>query len=229
MYDKVHLSLNDAEVIYKEPVIAERRGRIILQTARVFQEFLGAADYKEGRVSTKGHSMEVNLDFPNFVPANEPLKNWFQVALFANNKSVLADPLNCSARYKGALPGRLLIQEPVDFILDENFEEGTSKVTVPEPFPAIFEFCEDPKHSSLLPDYMLFIYDSADYRAFWEGVHSLLGGYLDRGKAVVSDKYGNKILVSDDTKQPMLLIPISLLIGGLDYIYNVWDKILNGG
>jgi len=30
-------------------------------------------------------------------------------------------------------------------------------------------------------------------------------------------------------KQPMLLIPISLVIGGLDYIYNAWDRLLNGG
>ena len=60
-------------------------------------------------------------------------------------------------------------------------------------------------------------------------MHDLLGGYLDRGQAVVADKHGNKVLVSDDLKQPMLLIPISLVIGGLDYIYNAWDRLLNGG
>lgn len=221
MYDKVFLSSIQAEKIYKEPVSFEKEGRIILKTARIFQEFLGAADYKEGRVSTKGHSVEVNLDFPRFVPYDEPLRNWFQVALFREGDTVLADPLKCSARYKGALPGVLNIQQPIEFAF-----EGAPEVQVPDILPATFVFRDDPRHETV--DYMLFVYDSADYQAFWEGVHDLLGGYLDRGKAVVSDNRGNKILVSDDTKQPMLLIPISLVIGGLEYIYNKWDVILNG-
>lgn len=225
MYDKVFLTHKQAEEIYKEPVSFEKEGRIILKTARIFQEFLGAVDYKEGRVSTKGQSIEVNLDFPTFVPLNEPLQNWFQVALHTQNNSILADPLNCSARYKGALPGILQIQRPVEFILGDDFEEEIT--TPPEPYPATFVFCDEPRREMV--DYMLFVYDSADYRAFWEGVHSLLGGYLDRGQAVVADKHGNKVLVSDDLKQPMLLIPISLVIGGLDYIYNAWDRLLNGG
>ena len=227
MYDKVFLSLTQAEEIYKEEVIAGKEGRIILKTARLFQEFLGAADYKEGRVSTKGHTIEVNLDFPSFVPRNNPLQNWFQVALHTEKKNVLADPLNCSARYKGALPGILEIQRPVEFVSEDNLGESVHITNVPEPYPSTFVFCDDPRRAMV--DYMLFVYDSADYRAFWEGVHDLLGGYLDRGQAVVADKHGNKVLVSDDLKQPMLLIPISLVIGGLDYIYNAWDRLLNGG
>lgn len=226
MYDKVVLDPVEAEMIYKEPVSFDKDGRLTLKTARIFQEFLGAADYKEGRVSTKGHTIEVNLDFPRYVPAKKPLQNWFQVVLFGEKDSILVDPLNCSARYKGALPGILEIQQPVEFILEENFEEDKHVSSIPEPYPATFIFCDDPRRAMV--DYMLFIYDSADYRAFWEGVHSLLGGYLDRGQAVVSDKRGNKILVSDDVKQPMLLIPISLVVGGLNYIYSAWDRLLGG-
>lgn len=219
MYDKVHLDPVQAEMIYKEPVLFEKDGRLILKTARIFQEFLGAADFKEGRVSTKGSTVEVNLDFPSYVPSNEPLQNWFQVALFTDKDSVLADPLNCKARYKGALPGTLRIQRPVEYAF-----EDAPKTEIPETLPATFIFEDEPRRVPV--DYMLFVYDSADYQAFWEGVHDLLGGYLDRGKAVVSDNRGNKILVSDDVGQPMLLIPISLLIGGLEYIYSTWDKIL---
>ena len=226
MYDKVYLDPVEAEMIYKEKVSFDKEGRITLKTARIFQEFLGAADFQEGRVSQKGHSIEVNLDFPRYVPANRPLQNWFQVALHTEKDLALVDPLNCSARYKGALPGTLFIQRPVEFVFEENFDEDTSKLEFPEPYPSTFVFRDDPRKD--LVDYMLFIYDSADYQAFWEGVHNLLGGYLDRGQAVVSDNRGNKLLVSDDTKQPMLLIPISLVVGGLNYIYNSWDRLLNG-
>lgn len=226
MYDKVHLDPVEAEMIYKEPVSFDQEGRIILKTARIFQEFLGAADFKEGRVSQKGHSIEVNLDFPSYVPAKKPLQNWFQVALHTEKDLVLADPLNCSARYKGALPGTLYIQRPIEFVLGDEPREHTSTLEFSEPYPSTFVFRDDPRKD--LVDYMLFIYDSADYRAFWEGVHNLLGGYLDRGQAVVSDNRGNKLLVSDDAKQPMLLIPISLVVGGLNYIYNSWDRLLSG-
>lgn len=224
MYDKVFLDPVEAEMIYKEPVLFEKEGRITLKTARIFQEFLGAADFKEGRVSTKGHSIEVNLDFPCYVPSNKPLQNWFQVALFNEKDSILADPLRCSARYKGALPGILEIQQPVEFIIEGKIIENVQTPAIPEPYPATFIFCDDPRRAMV--DYMLFVYDSADYQAFWEGVHDLLGGYLDRGQAVVSDSRGNKLLVSDDVKQPMLLIPISLVVGGLNYIYNAWDRLL---
>lgn len=226
MYNKLFLDPVQSEMIYKEPIVIEKPGRIILKTARRFQEILGAVDYQEGRAISKGHTVEVNLDFPSYVPMSNPPQNWFQVALFTERNSILADPLNCSARYKGALPGRLLIQEPIEFAFEDVSIKEDPKVKTQEPYPATFVFEDDPHH--VVVDYMLFIYDSADYQLFLEGVHNLLGGYLNRGKAVVADNRGNKVLVSDEDKQPMLLIPISLLIGGLEYIYNAWDRILNG-
>lgn len=203
MYDKVVLNPTEAEIIYKEPVSIDETGRVILKTARMFQEFLGAANFTEGRTISKGEILEVDLDFPRYVPVRKPLQNWFQVALLNGNETLVADPLGCSARYKGFLPG-----------VFGTLHDGSVR----------FSLEDEPKDSYI--NYVLFVYDSADYQAFLEGVTSLLGGYLDRGKAVVADSYGNKILVSDESKQPMLLIPVTLLIGGKDYISTTWEKVI---
>lgn len=197
------LSEGDAMTLYREPLHKNEEGRIILRTSRIFQEYLGSLNSEEGTVVSKGKQVKINLNFPGWVPDRTPVLNWFQLALKTENP-MLADPLGCEARYKGMLPGYLHIREvldiPSEFILEEN-----------------------PRYSPV--NYALFIYDSADYEVFLTGVSKLLGGYLDRGRTVVSDALGNKILVSDDSAQPMLLVPTSLLIGGKEHVVMTWESL----
>lgn len=202
-YDKaILLSEPDAVELYREPLFKNVEGRIILQTSRLFQEYLGSVNSEEGTVVSKGKQLKINLNFPGWVPDQEPVLNWFQIALKAENP-MLADPLGCKARYKGVLPGYLDIRE------DEELSE--------------FILEENPRCAPV--NYALFIYDRADYKAFLEGVSKLLGGYLDRGRTVVSDALGNRIMVSDDSAQPMLLVPTSLLVGGKEYVVMTWESL----
>lgn len=222
MYSKVVLTLEQSEKLYKEPVVEGVNGRIILKTSRDFQEYLEVKDFGDGRAISKGEVLRVDLDFPNYVPLRDPLQNWFQVAL-SDKSDILVDPLDCSARYKGALPGILCLQDPPPITFEED-KRGGRKYYVPKTPTVTFVLEDDPAEQ--MADYMLFIYDSADYNAFIDGVANLLGGSLNKGRTVVSDPYGNKVMVSDNSAQPMLLIPISLLIGGRDYIYDTWEHIL---
>lgn len=205
MYTKVNLTLEENEEIYKEEVVAGLEGRIILKTARKFQEYLDVMNSSDGCAIRKGETTKVDLDFPSSVPYRQPLQNWFQVALASDENCIMVDPLDCKARYKGALPG--VYCEPDD----KNH--------------ATFVFTDEPIYG--IANYLLFIYDSADYQAFLQGVTNLLGGGLMRNNAIISDEYGNKIMVSDNSAQPMLLIPISLIIGGHEYVYNAWQLIVN--
>ncbi len=201
MYDKVVLDPVELAMLYQEPVFVD--DRVVLGESRKFQEYLGAIEYEEGRAVSKGSTLEVKLNFPRYIPNRMPRQNWFQVALSAKENPLLADPLGCKARYKGFLPG----------ILEK-----------PKYGPAQFLLEDNPRCAAI--NYTLFIYDSADYRIFLEGVTNLLGGYLNRGKAAVSDLSGNKIMVSDESKQPMLLIPASLLVGGKEHVYKTWESLL---
>ena len=201
-YDKVVLDPVELNMLYQEPVFVNDE-RIILEKSRYFQEYLGAIDFDEGRTISKGGTVEIKLNFPRHIPNRQPRQNWFQVALSANENPLLADPLGCKARYKGFLP----------CVLD-----------VPKFRLAQFMMEDEPRYAAA--NYALFIYDSADYQTFLEGVTNLLGGYLNRRKAVVSDQFGNKILVSDKSDQPMLLIPVSLLVGGKDYVCKTWEGLL---
>ena len=203
-YGKVVLDPVELNMLYQEPVFVDDQ-RVVLKDSRSFQEYLGAIEFDEGRAVSKGSKIEIKLNFPRYVPDRTPRQNWFQIALSAEENPLLADPLGCKARYKGFLPGTL---------------------DKPKLRPAQFMIEDQPRYTSI--NYALFIYDSADYQVFLEGVANLLGGYLNRGKAVVSDQFGNKVMVSDESNQPMLLIPVSLLVGGKDYVCKTWDKILTG-
>lgn len=203
-YGKVILDPVELSMLYQEPVFVNDT-RVVLGTSRIFQEYLGAVEFTEGRTLSKGSTIEIKLNFPRYVLDRTPRRNWFQIALSAEEDPLLADPLGCKARYKGFFPG----------ILDK------SKFR-----PAQFILEDEPRYASI--GYALFIYDSTDYQVFLDGVANLLGGYLNRGRAIVTDQFGNKILVSSESNQPMLLIPVSLLVGGKDYICKTWDKILTG-
>ena len=205
-YDKVFLDFADAIALYREPLHFTQDGRrIVLRTVRLFQEYLGVNRTEEGTILSKGKQVRINLNFPGYVPENEPVLNWFQVALKQDNP-MLADPLGCKARYKGVMPGYLHIREILDI-------------------PSEFILEDEPRYTDSV-NYALFIYDRADYADFLEGVNKLLGGCLNHDRLVVSDSSGNKILVSDETAQPMLLIPCSLLIGGKDHVALTWDSCL---
>ncbi len=207
MYDKVLLNEQQLTDLYREPLSLDDNARVILKTAREFQEYLGAIAFSEkDKVISKGKKLEVNLNFPTWLPRREPLLNWFQIALKAENP-MLADPLGCKARYKGMLPGNFYIRESTEA-------------------PSEFYLEAMPRYAPV--NYALFIYDSAEYQAFLDGVGRLLGGYLNHGRTVVSDTLGNKILVSDDSAQPMLLVPISLLIGGKDHVVTTWENLFKG-
>ena len=226
MYTKVDLTLKENEEIYKEEVVAGRKGRIILKTARKFQEYLDVMNSSDGCAIRKGDITEVDLDFPSSVPDRHPLQNWFQVALASEGKCAIVDPLDCEARYKGALPGVYCKPSEIpQTLFEDNFELGTSEIHTPEEKPhATFVFKDVPIYGMV--NYLLFIYDSADYQTFLRGVTNLLGGSLMRHNATISDEYGNKIMVSDNSAQPMLLMPISLIIGGYEYVYQAWTRIL---
>ena len=205
MYDKVVLPPIDISNLYNEPISIDDAGnRVRLERHRKFQEYLGAIDFDEGRAISKGNMISIIINLPRHLPNRKPYKNWFQIALSAEENPLLADPLGCAARYKGVLPGVLNMPRllPAEFVLEDN----------PRCMPA---------------NYALFIYDSADYSSFLEGVTRLIGGYINRGRTVVSDQFGNKILVStNDSSQPMLLIPVSLLIGGKEHVCKTWENIL---
>lgn len=203
MYDKVVLNALTASKLHKESIQIAGGDRIVFRQARHFREYLGISASQEGTVVSKGNQVRVNLNFPGWVPQRDPLENWFQIALKASNP-MLADPLNCEARYKGVLPGFL-----------RKGQNGSTE----------FFLEAEPRYAA--PDYALFIYDSADYKDFLEGVRKLLQGFLSDDHGVGGS--GNKILVSDNSAhQPMLLIPTSLLIGGEEYVVTTWEKLLEG-
>lgn len=225
MYTKVNLSLEENEEIYKEEVEAGTNGRIILKTSRKFQEYLDVMESSDGRAIRKGKVTEVDLNFPKHVPYRQPLQNWFQIVLTSEKDYMMVDPLNCEARYKGALPGVYCKPREVPQLLfEDEFGVGISKSYTPGEPHATFIFEDDPTHGMV--NYLLFIYDSADYQAFTEGVTNLLGGSLKKRSATISDEYDNKVMVSDNLAQPMLLIPISLVIGGHEYVYKAWQQII---
>ena len=203
MYGKVPLNPVEAEIIYQEPIEVTEDNLTMLETPRVFQEFLGIANFSDGSAVTKGEIKEIYLVFPAHVPLKRPLRNWFQIAMLSGKETLVADPLGCSARYKGFLPGNLEISRLGfhKFILED-----------------------EPKDMPI--DYVLFIYDSADYQAFLEGINKFFEEHFSRGKKAVEDVYGNHILVSDESRQPMLLIPVQLLTGGKEYICTTWEYIL---
>lgn len=203
MYGKVPLNPVEAEIIYQEPIEINEDSLIMLETPRAFQEFLGMINFCDGRTISKGETKEIYLVFPDYVPLKRPLKNWFQIALLSGKETLVADPLGCSARYKGFLPGTL----------------ATSSL-------GFHRFTLEDEPSDIPFDYVLFIYDSADYQAFLEGVNQFFEDHFNLGKNAIEDNYGNHILVSDESKQPMLLVPVQLLTGGKEYICTTWEYIL---
>lgn len=203
MYSKVVLNPVEAEIIYKEPIQIDEEGYVMLETPRVFQEFLGVISFSDGCAISKGQTKEIYLAFPDHIPCKRPLKNWFQIALLSGEETLVADPLGCSARYKGFLPGML-----------QSSTLGFHK----------FILEDEPRAIPI--DYVLFIYDSADYQAFLEGVNKFFEDHYNHGKNAIQDHYGNHILVSDESKQPMILVPVQLLIGGKEYICTTWEYIL---
>ena len=202
MFDKVVLlSEADAVAMYREPIhINKSDGRIVLRTARLFQEYLGMVGSKEGTMVIKGKRVRVNLNFPNFLPDQKPMLNWFQMALKKDIPLPLADPLGCKARYMGMLPGYFHLREILDI-------------------PSEFVLQENPRCETV--NYALFIYDRADYSEFLEGVTKFLEGHLHGEQTK-----GDKILVADDTAQPMILIPTNLLIGGKEYLAKTWESLV---
>lgn len=210
MYEKVVLTEGEAKNLYREDLIMSDDGRITFRKERYFQEFLGALSFdKESRVVSKGKIVRVGLNFPGHLPLRDPLENWFQVALRPSEIEI-ADPINCSARYTGFLPGTFVKR---DLLKGERSE---------------FYFEDEPRGAVI--NYALFIYDRADYGSFLDAVEKVLESYLNGGKSLVKDGRGNTVLVSDQaTDQAMLLVPVSLLVGGKDYIVEVWDKVLGKG
>lgn len=206
LYEKVVLTVAELRELYREDLILGDDGRMIFRKARFFQEYLGAiAMTGDSRVISKGKHFKVEMNFPGYLPARDPAQNWFQIALGADEKK-LSDLLNCEARYKGFLPGTFLYHKAADV-------------------PGEFIFEDEPRFADI--NYALFIYDSANYSEFREKVERVLCNFLGRGKSVVSDSFGNHILVSDDsTSQPMLLVPIGLLVGGREYVCNAWEATL---
>ena len=77
-------------------------------------------------------------------------------------------------------------------------------------------------------DYLLLIYDRANYNSFIYEVQSLLERRLRTSFGrVVRDIEGNTIMVSDSvTDQAMMLMPIDLLPGGKDYVSQKWKEVI---
>lgn len=208
MYDKVVLMNDEARKLYREDLILGEDGRIVFRKRRRFQEFLGASSFEDSScIITKGSWAKFGLELPGYIPVREPLLNWFQVAM---RGSTFRDPLGLEARYKGFLPVRLTLDEP------RLFRERTGMIIV-EDDPSL-EFV----------DYVLLIYDRANYSSFIYEVQSLLERRLRTSFGrVVRDIEGNTIMVSDSvTDQAMMLMPIDLLPGGKDYVSQKWREVI---
>jgi len=208
MYDKVVLTNDEVHKLYREDLILGEDGRIVFRKRRRFQEFLGASSFEDSScMITKGPWVKFGLELPGYIPVREPLLNWFQVAM---RGSTFRDPLGLEARYKGFLPVRLTLDEP------RLFRERTGMIIV-EDDPSL-EFV----------DYVLLIYDRANYSSFIYEVQVLLEKHLRMSFGrVVRDMEGNTIMVSDSiTDQAMMLMPIDLLPGGKDYVSQKWKEVI---
>ncbi|MBQ9017411.1 hypothetical protein IJ103_04235 [Candidatus Saccharibacteria bacterium] len=207
LYSKVVLSQDELSQLYRERLMMDDSGRIVFGQPRLFTEFLGALSIGSSKVISKGEKFIVTLNFPGHLPVREPVENWYQVAM-KTPETLISDPINCRARYKGFLPGFL-----------SKYPKGEGRYSV-------FYLEDEPRFAEC--NYILFIYDRADYGDFVDAVDSLLESVLrTRGNSIYRDTFGNSLMVSDElTDQPMLLVPMSLVIGGKEYICEAWDKVL---
>ncbi|MBR3414499.1 hypothetical protein IKG73_00555 [Candidatus Saccharibacteria bacterium] len=209
MYDKVVLVNDEAHKLYREDLILGEDGRIVFRKRRRFQEFLGASSFEDSScIITKGPWVKFGLELPGYIPVREPLQNWFQVAMHSGVD--FRDPLGLEARYKGFLPVRLTLDAP------RLLQERTGMIVMED--DPCFEFT----------DYLLLIYDRANYNSFIYEVQSLLERRLRTSFGrVVRDIEGNTIMVSDSvTDQAMMLMPIDLLPGGKDYVSQKWKEVI---
>lgn len=209
MYDKVNYNVEQLKKLYKESLILNKNGRVLLKKTRSFLECKNpdfvplSAMHKEDRGKK---SLSVTMNFPHWLPLREPKKNWFEVAKEIPMRSVydlLID--ECLLDITGMLPGVL----------------GNKKMW--SDIPGEFYVVDDPKYSPI--NYALFMVNSTSSTVFIEEVRNLLADMSDSDNGEICDPYGNKILISTNSTEDMILIPVMLLNGGKDAVAKTWDSI----
>lgn len=196
MYDKVFLNAVMASQVYKESVKVTNNGKVVLRAIRPFREYFGQTTSEEEEGIVILKGRQVGVHLS--FPGWVPKK----------------DPLEnwFQIALKTENP---LLADPLNCksryrgVLPGRLRDGILGI------PSEFTLEAEPRYADF--DYALFIYDSADYEEFVNGARKLIHGSISNDR---------KILISDSSKQPMLLIPTSFLIGGKDHLTTMWEKLI---
>lgn len=208
MRDMVLYDVERLKKLYKEDLQVSKTGRILFRKTRTFIECKNA-NFDPSTVLQDGKKgkklIQITFNFPRYHLLRDPKKNWFEIAMETGDNPALFDllgddcPLDITGMILGTLGNRRMWHDvPGEFFMEE-----------------------EPKSGAI--NYALFMASSTEQGIFYEDVRALIQTISNSHD--VCDPLDNKILVSVNPTEYMVLVPIMLLNGGKAASIKVWDTV----